>query len=100
MPYSVILVDIKDDVDDETAEIPISAQIRASRSRRYSLLCFTSQMSPARERALLARIEERDARPEPPFPPLNLWKKSHIFATSKMMRLDICRRVLKKLKRK
>ena len=102
LPSSVIPVDVQNDGNDNDEEnlvIPISAQIRASRSRLNSLRGFESQMSPERQAAIIARIEERDARPEPPFPPLNLWKKSHNFATSKMMRLDICRRVLKKLER-
>ena len=31
-------------------------------------------MSPERQAAIIARIEERDARPDPPSPPPNPWK--------------------------
>ena len=45
-----------DDDDDDDLQIPISEQIRASRSRRNSHI-----VSPARQQAIIARIAERDA---------------------------------------
>ena len=77
LPSSVIPVDVQNDgndIDEENLVIPISAQIRASRSRLNSLRGFESQMSPERQAAIIARIEERDARPDPPSPPPNPWK--------------------------
>ena len=48
--------DDDDDDDDDDLQIPISEQIRASRSRRNSHI-----VSPARQQAIIARIAERDA---------------------------------------
>jgi hypothetical protein len=48
--------DYDDDDDYDDLQIPISEQIRASRSRRNSHI-----VSPARQQAIIAHIAERDA---------------------------------------
>ena len=81
--------------NDDEIQIPISDRIRQSRSKRNNIQVFDSQLSPERQEIVLARIAERDARPDPT-PSPNPWKKPHNFGTSKQLRLEICRRVVKK----